>query len=949
METPNEYIEVKRARTNNLKSISLKLPRDKLIVITGLSGSGKSSLAYDTLYAEGQRRYVESLSTYARQFLGRINKPPCDYIKGIPPSIAIKQGTITRNPRSTVGTATEIYHYLRLLYARVGRTYSPVSGREVKKNTPDDVVRCMLSRPEGTPLTVLAPLSLPEGDALKVRLQNALKQGYTRLYVDGEIVRIEDILSQSTTRLLQGRPHEICLLIDRLRRSDDKDTLTRLTDSAETAFYEGNGHCILRFEHEDAPVHFSDRYEADGIVFDEPTENLFNFNTPLGACPQCNGIGETIGIDQHKVIPDTTLSIYQDAVMCWRGNSTSRWKDAFCRMASTYDFPIYEPYYRLTANQKDLLWHGPKNKGNDTPCIDNFFKMLHENQYKIQYRVMLARYRGKTVCPKCGGTRLRPEASYVKVGGRTITQLTAMPLTDLQQFFHQLALPANDKETARRLMPEILARLEYLHDVGLGYLTLNRPCNTLSGGETQRVNLATALGSSLVGSLYILDEPSIALHPADTNKLIHALRRLQQLGNTVIVVEHDEEIIRSADHIIDLGPEAGRLGGEVVFEGSITKLLANKDQASKSYTVKYLTGQETIPIPLCPRPHNYSIDIIGACANNLQNIDVSFPLNVLTAVTGVSGSGKSTLVRDVFFRAMQQQLDQTTETPGEYHKLCGDIHMVKAIELVDQHPIGKSSRSNPVTYVKAYDLIRQLFAQQPTAQQMGLTPASFSFNTEGGRCERCKGEGTITIEMQFMADIVIPCPACHGTRFKPEVLEVLFAGRNIADVLDMTVNQAADFFSQHKKEKIAQRLKPLQDVGLGYIKLGQSSSTLSGGENQRVKLAYFLGLEKVMPTIFIFDEPTTGLHVHDVRRLLAAFDALLAHGHSVIVIEHNLDVIKCADYVIDLGPDGGAGGGNVVVCGTPADVAHCPQSRTGLFLKQKLAGRGLRKSPSCEA
>ena len=923
---------------NNLKNIDLDIPRNKLIVITGLSGSGKSSLAFDTLYAEGQRRYVESLSAYARQFLGRMSKPECDYIKGIPPAIAIEQKVSSRNPRSTVGTSTEIYEYLRLLYARIGRTFSPVSGQEVKKHTTEDVVQCMLSYSKGTRFTVLAPLVVREGRSLAEQLDSDFKQGFSRIEVDGETVRMEDFMVELSKNPDAGKGKTLHLLVDRMACDDAKDTISRLTDSAETAFYEGNGECMLRFYPSGLLHFFSTRFEADGMTFEEPTDNLFSFNSPIGACPECEGFGRVIGIDEHLVVPNSALSVYDGAVVCWRGEKMGEWKNEFCRRATKHNFPIFEPYYQLTQAQKDFLWHGEPQKDSDINevCIDSFFKMLEENQYKIQYRVMLARYRGKTVCPKCHGTRLKPEAGYVKIGGRSISDLVDLPVTELKRFFDQLELTGHERQIGQRLLTEIDNRLQFLLDVGLGYLTLNRLSNTLSGGESQRINLATSLGSSLVGSLYILDEPSIGLHSRDTDRLIHVLRQLQQLGNTVIVVEHDEEIIRAADYIIDIGPKAGRLGGEVVFQGDLRKMLAEKPQDTRSYTVKYLTGQETIPLPESPRPWSNYIEVKGARANNLRGIDVRFPLNVMTVVTGVSGSGKSTLVRDIFYRAMKRQFDEVADRPGEFLGLEGDLKMVKNIEFVDQNPIGKSSRSNPVTYVKAYDEIRKLFADQPLARQMGFTAGYFSFNTEGGRCEECKGEGTVTVEMQFMADLVLECESCHGKRFKPDILEVKFHGASIYDVLEMTVDQAIDFFRQHKQNKIAARLIPLQDVGLGYIKLGQSSSTLSGGENQRVKLAYYLSLEKADPTLFIFDEPTTGLHFHDIRKLLEAFDALIRRGHSITIIEHNMDVIKCADYVIDLGPEGGDRGGNLVATGTPEDIARCEESYTGQFLREKL-------------
>ncbi len=919
----SKYIHIKGARVNNLKNIDVDIPRNKLIVVTGLSGSGKSSLAFDTLYAEGQRRYVESLSSYARQFLGRMGKPECDYIKGIPPAIAIEQKVVSRNPRSTVGTSTEIYEYLRLLFARVGKTYSPVSGKLVNKDTPEDIVKCMLSYPKGTRYTVMAPLLPRDGRTPQEQIDMDLKQGFTRLEVDGEIVRIEDYKYNESDK--------VYLLIDRMSCSDEKDAISRLTDSAETAMYEGDGACMLRFYQPDGDARlycFSTKFEADGIVFEEPTDQMFSFNSPIGACPTCEGFGKIIGIDEHLVIPNRALSIYDGAVMCWRGEKMGEWLQEFLREAPSHNFPIFTPYYELTEEQKDYLWHGPREK----TCIDTFFKMLEENQYKIQYRVMLSRYRGKTICPTCKGSRLKKEATYVKVGGKSICELVEMPVNELKEFFHTLKLEDNDKIIAQRLLNEINSRLTFLSDVGLGYLTLNRLSNSLSGGESQRINLATSLGSSLVGSLYILDEPSIGLHSRDTEKLIKVLRQLQALGNTVVVVEHDEEIIRAADYIIDIGPDAGRLGGEVVYQGNMNDLQKN----TKSHTVRYLLGEETIPVPLSHRPWNNYIEIKGARENNLKGIDVKFPLNVMTVVTGVSGSGKSTLVRDVFYKALKREYSEASERPGEFISLDGDIKMIKDIEFVDQNPIGKSSRSNPVTYVKAYDEIRKLYADQPLSKQMGYTAGFFSFNTEGGRCEECKGEGTVTVEMQFMADLVLECESCHGKRFKNDTLEVRYEGKNIFDILEMTVNQAVEFFTEHNQKKIVKKLLPLQEVGLGYIKLGQSSSTLSGGENQRVKLAYFLSVEKAQPTIFVFDEPTTGLHFHDIKKLLKAFDALIERGHSIVIIEHNMDVIKCADYIIDLGPEGGDKGGNLVITGIPEDVALCGASYTGQFLAEKL-------------
>ena len=938
-----DCIQIKGARVNNLKNISLEIPRRKLVVVTGLSGSGKSSLAFDTLYAEGQRRYVESLSAYARQFLGRMHKPECDYIKGIPPAIAIEQKVTTRNPRSTVGTSTEIYEYLRLLYARVGKTFSPISGQEVKRHTTEDVVRCVSAHSEGIRFLVLCPILIRQGRSLQQQLDIYRQSGFVRLEYQGEVMRIEDFHHEEAV------PGELYLVVDRLSVGRDKDTISRLTDSVETAFYEGGGEMMLRFVPENETHTFSTRFEADGISFEEPSDNMFSFNSPAGACPDCEGFGKVIGIDEHLVIPNTTLSVYEGAVVCWRGEKMSEWKDWFIRFNSERGFPIFKPYYELTQEEKDWLWHGtfphdipeekkklfPEEKEWGLLSIDAFFEMLRQGQYKIQNRVMLARYRGKTICPKCHGTRLKAEANYVKVGGRSITELVEMPIGTLKQWMEQLTLTPEEEGVAQRIMTEIRQRLQFLTDVGLEYLTLNRPSASLSGGESQRINLATSLGSSLVGSLYILDEPSIGLHSRDTDKLIKVLQQLRDLGNTVIVVEHDEEIMRAADWIIDIGPEAGRLGGQIMYNGP-AQPLPQEVEGACSHTLDYLTGREQIALPVSRRPWTSSLIVRGARENNLQGIDVEFPLNVMTCVTGVSGSGKSTLVRDILYRALKRHFAEATDRPGEHLSLEGDLCQVKAVEFVDQNPIGKSSRSNPVTYVKAWDEIRKLFAAQPLAKQMGYTAAYFSFNTDGGRCEECKGEGTVTVEMQFMADLTLPCESCHGKRFKHDILEVTFGGRNVYEVLEMTVNQAIEFFSEHRQNRIVNLLRPLQDVGLGYIKLGQSSSTLSGGENQRVKLAYYLGIEKHEPTVFIFDEPTTGLHFHDIRRLLDAFNALIMRGHTLIIIEHNLDVIKCADHVIDLGPEGGARGGQLLCCGTPEVVAQCGESYTARFLKEKL-------------
>ena len=936
----NEYIEIKGARVNNLKNISINIPRNQFIVIAGLSGSGKSSLAFDTLYAEGQRRYVESLSSYARQFLGRMSKPECDFIKGLPPAIAIEQKVISRNPRSTVGTSTEIYEYLRLLFARIGKTYSPTSGEEVKKHSTDDIVNCTQQYSKGTKFAILAPLHLIEGRTLEKQLEMEIQEGYTRLWFKNDFVRIDDFLADKEA-LEKAKVDEIFLLIDRLSVDDAKDVISRLIDSAETAFYEGRGECRLVFFPSNITYEFSMRYEADGMTFEEPNDNMFSFNSPLGACPTCEGFGSIIGIDEKLVIPNSTLSVYDGCVQCWHGEKMGQWKDEFCRRAKLDDFPIFKPYLELTRKEKDILWHGlPSDMHKDERdrvSIDAFFQMVKENQYKIQYRVMMSRYRGRTTCPTCHGTRLKKEASWVKINGMSITDLVEMSITNLHAWFKQLALDDHDAEIGKRLLTEINNRLQFLIDVGLGYLTLNRQSNTLSGGESQRINLTTSLGSSLVGSLYILDEPSIGLHSRDTKRLIGVLKKLQALGNTVIVVEHDKEIMQAADTLIDVGPNAGRLGGEIVFNGSIKDIDRNKEQFAKqfsrSHTIQYLTGKETIDKPSSRRSWNMAIKLKGARQNNLKGIDVKFPLNVLDVVTGVSGSGKSTLVKGILYPALKRHLNEVADQPGEYISLEGDWKRIEHVEFVDQNPIGKSTRSNAATYVKAYDAIRQLFAEQPLAKQMGFSPQYFSFNTEGGRCEECKGAGTITVEMQFMADLELECEACHGQRFKKDILDVRVDGKNINDVLNMTVTEALEFFNRLNEKTVVSRLQPLDDVGLGYIKLGQSSSTLSGGENQRVKLAYFIGREKQEPTLFIFDEPTTGLHYLDIKRLLSAFDALIERGHSIIVIEHNLDVINYADYVIDLGPDGGDKGGSLVVAGTPEEVVNCKASLTGQYLK----------------
>jgi len=927
-------ITIKGARVNNLKNIDLDLALNTFTVITGVSGSGKSSLAFDTLYAEGQRRYVESLSAYARQFLGRMSKPECDYIKGLPPAIAIEQKVNTRNPRSTVGTSTEIYDYMRMLFARVGHTISPISGLEVRKHDIDSIVATVCSYKKGTRIAITVPVTVPEGRTFPQQIEIFLKEGYTRLECDGKFRDISDILADESEI---GNPEEWNLLIDRLSVSDDKDSVSRLTDSLETAFFEGHGECVVKAWTMEGikTEEFSNRFAADGIEFREPSDLMFNFNNPYGACPTCEGFGKILGVSEDLVVPDKSLSVYQDAVACWRGEKMGEWKKYLVRIASKNKFPIHTPYCDLTREELDFLWHG----SGSWEGIDGFFRWIDENQYKIQYRVMKARYRGKTECPDCHGSRLRKDAEYVKVGGRSINELVMMPVTELKDFFDNLKLNETDRRIATRLLTEIRSRLEFLNEVGLGYLTLDRLSSTLSGGESQRINLATSLGSSLVGSLYILDEPSIGLHSRDTRRLIKVLRNLQKIGNTVVVVEHDEEIMMAADDIIDIGRDAGRLGGNVVYHGNLMKALESGER-NESYTLDYLSGRRHIEIPGQRRPWKKSIIVEGARANNLKNINVCFPLGIMTVVTGVSGSGKSTLVRDVLWRAMLRHLGEQTDIPGEHRRLSGNLSDLNHVEFVDQNPIGTSSRSNPATYLKAYDEIRRLFADQQLARQLGFTPSTFSFNSAGGRCEECKGEGTVTIPMQFMADITVECEACHGKRFKQDVLDVTYRGKNIHDILEMTVSQTIEFMKESDgalEKKIVKRLQPLEDVGLGYIKLGQSSSTLSGGENQRVKLAYFISQEdKQNRTLFIFDEPTTGLHFHDISRLLESLQRLIRNGHTVVIIEHNMDMIKCADWVIDIGPEGGEEGGSIVVQGTPEDVAACEQSYTGRFLKDKL-------------
>ncbi len=931
----HQNIIVRGARVNNLKNVNIELPRGKFIVVTGLSGSGKSSLAFDTLYAEGRRRYVESLSSYARQFLGKLRKPECDFIRGLPPAIAIEQKVNTRNPRSTVGTSTEIYDYIRMLFGRIGRTYSPVTGEEVRKQSVEDIIAAAGALPEGTRIAIAAPVNPPAGRDFATQLEIYQKEGFSRLVDhEGRFHTIADVMAEKPSDI--GRYD---LLIDRLAVARSGDELSRLADSAETAFFEGHDECVL-LAWTDSGVErksFSKRFEADGITFIEPSDQMFNFNNPYGACPQCEGFGKIIGIDENLVVPDRSLTIYDGAVACWRSEAMSKWKREFISWAAAHDFPIHTAYADLSDAERELLWHGD---GSDMPTIDRFFQWLDSQRHQIQYRVMMARYRGKTTCPSCHGSRLRPETSYVKIGELSVGDIVRMPINTLNRWFGDLKLDERDSKIAARLLVEIGNRLQFLDEVGLGYLTLDRLSNSLSGGESQRINLATSLGSSLVGSLYILDEPSIGLHPRDTDRLIHVLEKLKELGNTVVVVEHDEDIMRAADMIVDVGPDAGRLGGEIVYIGPVP---ANPDEAAltapRSHTLRYLSGAEKIEVPRVRRRSSSYIEVLGATEHNLKNIDVRFPLGVMNVVTGVSGSGKSTLVRDILYRGLQRELGNAGDAPGAFRALRGDIRRISSVEFVDQNPIGKSSRSNPATYLKAYDEIRALFADQQHSRQMGFTPAYFSFNAEGGRCEECKGEGSITIEMQFMADIVVTCESCHGKRFKPEVLEVEYRGRNIYDVLDMTVNQAIEFFSETDgatERRIVRRLKPLQDVGLGYIKLGQSSSTLSGGENQRVKLAWFLAQEKPEPTIFIFDEPTTGLHFHDIHVLLDSFERLLKQGHTLVIIEHNIEVIKCADNIIDIGPDGGEAGGSIVAIGTPEEIAASGLGHTSAFLKEKL-------------
>ncbi len=927
----SENIELKGVRVHNLKNINLSAERDKLIVITGLSGSGKSSLAFDTLYAEGQRRYVESLSSYARQFLGRLNKPEVDYIKGIPPAIAVEQKVNTRNPRSTVGTSTEIYDYLKLLYARAGETFSPVSGKKVKKDSVRDVVNFLKSFPEGTRALILSPLYVKNDRTCKQQLEILQKQGFIRVEFDNVILKTEDLIKQNKLK----KPEIANIVIDRLSVSYSDDGLGRISDSVQTAFYEGKGVCKVKVFVNDKikEAEFSDKFEADGICFEIPSVHMFNFNNPVGACPVCEGFGKTTGIDEDLVIPNKTLSVYQEAVACWRGEKMSWYKDRFIEKASKYNFPVHKPYFELSENDKKILWEGTKELLGILP----FFEKIEKKSRKIQYRVMLSRFRGKTVCRECGGTRLKKEASYVKIGEKSISDLVNISIIELKTFFDNLQLSQFQHKTSERLLIEIKNRLQYLIDTGLSYLTLNRLSSTLSGGESQRINLASSLGSSLEGALYILDEPSIGLHPKDTDRLIKILKQLRDVGNTVIVVEHDEDIIKSADKILDIGPGAGVHGGEIVFYGTYKEIMQNNNVAKKSYTAEYLRRELKIPLPEKRRTSARFIELRGVTHNNLKNISVKFPLNVITAVTGVSGSGKSSLISDVLYPALMREINDYGRKPGNYAEITGDLKQIDNIEFVSQNPIGKSSRSNPVIYIKAFDDIRKLFASQQLSKINGFKPSHFSFNVEGGRCEACNGEGEITVEMQFMADVHLVCEECKGKRFKDEVLDVTYRNKNIYDILDLTVEEAFNFFSENKEtKKIAQQIKPLIDVGLSYVKLGQSSNTLSGGESQRVKLASFLSKEKAQKkTLFIFDEPTTGLHFHDINKLLQSFNALVDRGNTIIITEHNSEVIKSADYVIDLGPEGGNKGGYLIFSGTPEELIKCKKSYTGEYLKEK--------------
>ena len=913
-----QSIELKGVRVHNLKNIDLNIKLNQFVVITGVSGSGKSSLAFDTLYAEGQRRYVESLSSYARQFLGRLNKPECDYIKGIPPAVAIEQKVNTSNPRSTVGTSTELYDYIKLLYARIGKTYSPISGEEVKRHSVDDIYSYILEGHTDQTVVIMAKLAETTNENLPL----LISQGFSRIKYGDEFIRISDLIEKN---IPVDTSKEMFLVIDRTRINDEKDTVSRIKDSVETALYEGNGTCYIDID--GITRSFSNKFEADGIEFQIPTINTFSFNSPIGACPKCEGYGKILGIDEDLVVPNKSLSVYDDAVMCWRGEKMSEWKHFFVQHAHKINFPVHTPYFELTAKEKDLLWNSENG-------IYAFFEYLESKKFKIQNRVMIARYTGKTKCPVCQGTRLKKEATYVKINNHSITELVDMPISELKVYFDNLQLSEHDKTIAARVLPDIHNRIDFLLDVGLGYLTLNRLSSSLSGGESQRINLATSLGSALVGSLYILDEPSIGLHSRDTDRLIQVLHRLRDIGNTVVVVEHDEDIIKAADEIIDVGPLAGRLGGEIVYQGTLKNL-----KKADTLTADYIYGKKSIPVPAKRRKSNRYILLSGATENNLKNIDVKIPLGIMTAVTGVSGSGKSTLIKTILVPALKKYYGDYSDRTGSFNRLSGDVDSIHGVEFIDQNPIGKSSRSNPVTYLKAWDDIRKIFADEKLSKLNGFKPAHFSFNVPGGRCEECQGEGIIKVEMQFMADVYLGCEHCKGKRFKDEVLEVKYKGLNIYDILEMTVNQAVEFFSSgtsHSERSIVSKLQKLIDVGLGYIKLGQASSTLSGGESQRVKLAYHLSQENAEPTLFVFDEPTTGLHFHDIHKLMDSLNALIERGHSVLIIEHNMDVIKCADNIIDLGPEGGSEGGYLVFEGTPEELITCEASYTGKYLAEKL-------------
>ncbi len=932
---PREYLLIKGARVHNLKNVDVAIERNSLVVITGLSGSGKSSLAFDTLYSEGQRRYVESLSAYARQFLGRMHKPEVEYIKGISPAIAIQQKVNTRNPRSTVGTSTEIYEYLKLLYGKIGKTISPVSGKEVKRHTVSQVVDSILKLPSNTTFIIYAPLDIKNGRSLEKQLNILLRQGFSRILINNKIYRIEEIVPNFKKIRITTKP---AIVVDRfiVDREPENDMVTRIADSVQTAFFEGEGQCIVSAVHNDKTqkMHFSSKFELDGIIFETPSVNLFAFNNPYGACKTCEGFGSIMGIDEDLVIPNKNLSVYDEAIVCWKGEKMGKWKERLVRNAYKFDFPVHKPYRELNREQKELLWTGNQYFYG----LNDFFRMVEKKAYKIQYRVMLSRYRGKTLCPECNGTRLRKDASYVKVGGRSITELVMIPVDELKKFFENIALEGHERQIAGRLLTEINSRLNYLNNVGLGYLALNRLSNTLSGGESQRINLATSLSSNLSGSLYILDEPSIGLHPCDIQRLVSVLKELRDLGNTVIVVEHEEEIINAADQIIDIGPMAGVNGGEIIFQGSYDELLKN----SESFTARYLNRELKIKIPENKRKWKEYIDLKSVKQNNLKNFDIRIPLQIMVAVTGVSGSGKTSLIKDILYPALKKIKGGYAWKTGKFDDIDGDYDRVSDVVIVDQNPIGRSSRSNPVTYLKVYDEIRKLFAGQPLAKTRGYKPGFFSFNIEGGRCPDCEGEGEVIIEMQFMADIKLTCEICKGKKFKDEMLDVTSNGLNISDILSLSVDEAVEFFSKCSKEKslcgkIVEKLRPLQDVGMGYVNLGQSSNTFSGGEAQRIKLASFLskGISQEK-TLFIFDEPTTGLHFHDIKKLLAAFEALLENGHSVIVIEHNPEVIKSSDWIIDLGPEGGVNGGYLVFEGLPEDIIKCEKSYTGKYLEKHL-------------